>query len=328
MAFLTDARGVMLSDQASLQFAQSNMTYVEPGVYRQRFQNADYGRHLTVTTAGPQWAATATWQTMGEAGEAEWFSGNATDAPYVEVTMDQHNSPNYGIWSGFKWTVEELNQALLANVNMSNEKPMVARRKVERKLYKVAMTGDTTNKGAAFTGLINDGTVTAYDVAATGTGSSTLWNVKTPDQILYDVNTLLGGIQTATAEVDYADTLRLPPSAFRYISSARIGSDSSMTILEFLRRNNVYTAETQQPLDIGTIVELESASDEGEGRMIAYRNAPDVVDFWLPMPFQLLPVRSRSIMSFEGAGIARTGGTRIKLPAAIRYADRITDPTP
>lgn len=324
MTFLTDAQGVMLSDQASLQFVQSNLTYVEPGVYRQRFQNADYGRHLTVTTAGPNWAATATWQTMSEAGEAEWFSGNATDAPYVEVTMDQKNSPNYGIWSGFKWTVEELNQAYLAGVNMSAEKPNVARRKVERKLYKVAMVGDTT-KGPNFTGMLNDAAVTSYTVAASGTGSSTFWSNKTPDQILFDVNTLLDGIPSATAEIEYADTLRLPPAAFRYVSSTRLGGDTSMTILEFLRRNNTYTADTQQPLDIGTIPELATIGASGDGRMVAYRNSADVLDFWLPMPFQLLPVRSRSIMSFEGAGIARTGGTRIKLPAAIRYADRITD---
>lgn len=324
MAFLTDARGQMLNDAASLSFAQNNLSYVEPGIYRRKYQNADYRRHLPVVTEGQSWAASATWYAMDQVGEAKFVTGATTDIPYVGVTMDQFNSPNYMIASGFEWNVEELNQALIAGVNMSAEKPALSRQVVERRLYQIAMIG-ATEKGAAFTGLINDTGVTSYTVAATGNGSSTFWANKTPDQILTDVNTLLGGIPTATNEVEYADTLRLPPSAFRYLSSTRLGTNGdSMTILAFLRQNNIYTAETNQPLDIQSIPELGTAGTGGNGRMVAYRNAEEVVRFWLPMPFMLLPVRSRSIMSFEGAGLARTGGTQIKLTGAIRYADGIT----
>jgi len=325
MAFLTDARGVTLSDQVSLNFAQSNLSYIEPTVYMRKYQNADYARHLPVVTEGQAWAASSTWYAMDQTGEAKFVTGAATDIPYVGVSRDQFNAPNYMIAAGFEWNVEELNQALIAGLNVSSELPLVSRQVVERKLYTIAMTG-ATEKGTGFTGLVNDLTVTSYTVAATGTGTTTFWKNKTPDQILFDVNTLLGRIPSATANIEYADTLRVPPSAFRYLSSTRLGTNGdSITILEFLRKNNIYTADTQQPLDIGTIVELETAGAGGTGRMIAYRNAPEVVQFKLPMPFMLLPVRSRSILSFEGAGIARTGGTQIRLTSAIIYADGITD---
>lgn len=324
MAFLTDARGVTLSDQVSLNFVQSNLSYIEPTVYERRYQNADYARHLTVVTEGQQWAASATWYSVDKYGEAEFISGQSTDIPFVGMSKDQFNAPNYMIGSGFTWNVEEVNQALIAGVNISAELPLTSRQVVERKLYQIAMTG-AAEKGAGFTGLVNDTGVTSYTVAATGTGSSTFWANKTPDQILFDVNTLLGGIPTATANIEYADTLRLPPSAMRYISSVRLGNgDGSLTILRFLRENNILTAETGQALDIQSIPELETAGAGGNGRMIAYRNAPEVVRFSLPMPFMLLPIRSRSILSFEGAGIARTGGTQIRLTGAIRYADGIT----
>ena len=71
------------------------------------------------------------------------------------------------------------------------------------------------------------------------------------------------------------------------------------------------------------IDELETAGDGGTRRMVAYRRAPEVVRFWLPMPAMSLPLRSRSIMSYEGAILARTGGTQIRLTNAIRYADGI-----
>lgn len=329
MAFLTDARGVMLSDQASLSFVQNNLSYIEPQVYERRYQNADYRRHLSVVTEGPQWAASSTFYAMDRAGEAKFVTGAATDIPYVSLDRTQFNAPNYTIAAGYEWNVEEVNQALIANVNISAELPLTSRQVVERTLYSIAMTGKTNPANAAseknLTGLVNDTGVTSYTVAATGTGSSTFWANKTPDQILFDVNTLLGGIPTATANVEYADTLRLPPSAMRYISSVRLGNgDGPLTILRFLRENNILTAETGQVLDIQSIPELETAGAGGNGRMIAYRNAPEVVRFSLPMPFMLLPIRSRSIMSFEGAGIARTGGTQIRLTGAIRYADGIT----
>lgn len=324
MAFLTDRDGTMLNDAVSLNFVQSNLSNIESTVYERRYQNADYRRHLPVVTEGQQWAATTTWYASDTAGEAKFVTGAATDIPYVNITRDQFNAPNYMIASGFEWNIEEANQALITGVNLNADLPLASRQVVERRLYQIAMVG-ATEKGAGFTGFINDAGVTSYTVAATGTGSSTFWANKTPDQILFDVNTLLGGIPTATANVEYADALRLPPSAMRYLSSVRLGNgDGSLTILRFLRENNIYTAETGGVLDIQSIPELETAGAGGNGRMVAYRRSPEVVRFWLPLPFLLLPVRSRSIMSFEGAGIARTGGTQIKLTGAIRYADGIT----
>jgi len=319
---LMDATG-QINDQVALGFAQSNLSYIEQGVYRTRYPTFDYARHLKVDTEGNQWQASSTWYAMDTTGEAKFISGQSTDIPFVAMTRTQYNAPVYMVGSGWTWNIEELNQAAIAGVNISAELPATSRRVTERKLYDIAITGGGEKN---LTGLINDAAVTSYTVPNTGTGSSTFWSTKTPDQILFDVNTLLGGIPTATNNVEYADTLRLPPSAFRYISSTRLGTNGdSITILEFLRRNNIYTAETQQPLDIGTIQELETIGASGDGRMIAYRNSEEVVRFKLPMPFTILPVRSRSILSYESAGIARTGGTQIRLPGAIRYADRITD---
>jgi hypothetical protein len=324
MAFLTDASGTMLNDAVSLSFAQNNLSNIETQVYARKYQNADYARHVPVVTEGQQWAASTTWYASDTAGEAKFVTGASTDIPYVNVTRDQFNAPNYMIASGYEWNVEELNQALITGVNLSADLPLASRQVVERRLYQIAMIG-AAEKGTGFTGFINDAGVTSYTVGATGTGSSTFWANKTPDQILFDVNTLLGGIPTATANVEYADALRIPPSAMRYISSVRLGNgDGSMTILAFLRLNNILTAETGAPLDIASIPELETAGAGGNGRMVAYRRSPEVVRFWLPLPFLLMPVRSRSILSFEGAGVARTGGTQIKLTGAIRYADGIT----
>lgn len=321
---LMDAQtGMPISDQVALGFAQSNLTYLEPEVYRTKYPTFDYARHVPVDTSGAAWAQSSTWSSYDSTGEAKFISGQSTDIPFSKATKAQYTSPFYMIGSGWTWNIEEMNQAALLGMNMDAEGPQDSRRFVERKLYDTAIVG-AAEKG--WSGLINDPGVTSYTVAATGTGTSTFWNTKTPDQIIFDVNTLLRGIATATNNVEYADALRLPPTAFDYIATTRLGNTAnSDTILDFIRAKNLYTSRTRQELDIDVIPELETAGASGDGRAVAYRKATEVVRFKLPMPFNLLPVRSRSILSYEGAGIARTGGTQIRLPGAVRYADRITD---
>ena len=317
MANITDARGNILNDAASLNFAQSNLTNLEAGIYKAKYPAFDYAKHVPVVTEGNPYAASTTWSMMDGAGASRFINGNGTDIPYVGVTMDQRTGPNYEIALGYEWNVIELNQALMANVNMSAEKPALANRGVERQLYDIAMIG-APEKGAAFTGLINDAAVPTVDVQG-GTAEN-----KTPDEALRDVVTLMRGIPQDTNNLEYADALRLPPSVYDYWSVTRLGNgDGSMTILDFIREKNIYTIRTRQPLDIDVIDELETAGDGGARRMIAYRKAPEVVRFWLPMVPRSFPLRSRSIMSFEGAIMARTGGTQIRLTKAVRYADGI-----
>ncbi len=45
--------------------------------------------------------------------------------------------------------------------------------------------------------------------------------------------------------------------------------------------------------------------------------------FHLPMPHRFLPPFQKSSMSYEVAGIMRTGGLEVRLPKAISYLDGI-----
>ena len=99
-----------------------------------------------------------------------------------------------------------------------------------------------------------------------------------------------------------------------------------MTVLDYIRKNNIYTAETGQALAISPVRELATASQDGGGRMVASRRDEEVVRFHLPMPRRVLQPRQKSIMGFETGIIARTGGTEWRLPKAAAYADEVTAP--
>ena len=98
-----------------------------------------------------------------------------------------------------------------------------------------------------------------------------------------------------------------------------------MTVMDYVQRANVYTAQTGQALTIRTIRGLEDAAASSKGRMIAYRRDPQVLRLHLPMPHRFLPVWQTGPMSFVAPGIFRIGGLEIRRPGAVRYVDQITD---
>lgn len=310
--------------QAAMPFVIAQGRNIETRIYQRRYPTYNYGLHVPVVTEGNAWAIGTTFFTVDTAGEAKFLSGAGTDMPFNQATKDMASHDFAMIGSGWEWNLEEVNQAALYNLDLNATKALSASDKVERLLNSVAMIGSTEKN---WTGLINNPNVSRADVAANGTGSSTFWSSKTSAQIVDDMNALLSGIRENTSEVEWADTLRLPPEAFRLIASKEYGSgNGTLTILEYFRKNNIYTAETGQPLDIQPLRELATASQDGGGRMIAYRKDEEVLKFHLPMPRRVLQPRQKSIMGFETGIIARTGGTEIRLPGAVAYGDEITAP--
>jgi len=306
--------------QAALPFVVAQGRTVETRIYTKRYPTYNYAQVIPVVTEGNPWSVGTTFFTVDTAGEAKFLSGAGTDMPFNKSTKDMASHDFAMIGSGWEWTLEEVNQAALYGVNLQNTDAMSATDKVERKLNGIAFSGSTEKN---WTGFANSADVPRADVATPGT----FWPAKTVDQMLADVDEVLGRVRTQTSEVEWADSLALPPVAFRTAATKRLGAgDGMITVLEYLRKNNIYTAETGQALSIYPVRELATASQDGGGRMVAYRKDPEVLRFHLPMPRTVLQPRQKSIMGFETGIIARTGGTEWRLPKAAAYADEVTAP--
>jgi len=306
--------------QAALPFVVAQGRNIEAGVYARRYPTLNYNRVLPIVTEGNQWAIGTTFFTVDSAGEAKFISGAGTDMPFNKSSRDQASHDFAMIGSGWEWNLEEVNQSALYGINLPATDAASATDKIERLLNSIAFTG-STEKG--WPGFANSSAVPRADVATPGT----FWPAKTVDQMLADVDEVLGRVRTQTSEVEWADSIALPPVAFRTAATKRLGAgDGFMTVLEYIKKNNIYTAETDQPLNIYPVRELATASQDGGGRMVAYRKDREVVRFHLPMPRTVLQPRMKSLMGFEQGIIARTGGTEWRLPKSAAYADEITAP--
>lgn len=312
----------VLDAQAAYGFVTSQGRNIEATIYRRRYPNYDYAPHVPVVTEGNPWAIGTQFRISDWVGKAKFVSGKARDIPFVKTTREIASHDFLMVAASWEWSIEEVEQASLYGVNVRDDDAMAGDTAVQHKLYNVAMVGDTE---VNWTGLVNNASVPSANAGATGTNSSTFWADKTVDNILADFNAGLEAVRTQTGEVEQADTVRVPPAAFRLLATKRLGTDGSMgTLLQYVRANNIYTAETGGMLDIAPLRDLADVADGERGRAVYYRKDPEVLRFHLPLPRRVLAVNQVGLMAFEQGVISRTGGTEIRLPKAMFYQDGIT----
>lgn len=310
----------LADSQQALGFLVSQTAHIETEVYEIQYPDIQYPELVPIDTSANEWATTVTFYSSDKMGEANWFNHMAKDMPRADVERDKHDHSIHMAGIGYGYTLEELGQAMMVpNTNLSNDRAAAARRAYEEFMDNLALRGNTAK---SWTGLINNATATTV-TAVDGATSSTAWSAKTPDEILADINTAISGMWTASLNIELADTILLPYAEISRLVSKRV-TDTNMTVWDFLMRSNLYTSQTGQQLMIRGVRGLETASDDGSGRMVAYRRDPSVLKLHLPMPHRFLPVWQTGPMAFDVPGIFRTGGLEVRRPGALRYMDGIT----
>ncbi|MDR6290003.1 MULTISPECIES: DUF2184 domain-containing protein [Inquilinus] len=311
--------------QQALGFLVAQTSQIEAQAYEIQYPDIQYPSLVPVDTSANPWAKSVTFFSTDKLGQAAWHNALAKDVPLADVERNRSEQPVELAAIGYRYTTEELGQAMMIpGLNLSADRAAAAVRAYEEFMDGVALRGvPPSGVSKGWTGLINDANVFAGNVANDGAGASTLWSAKTPDQILRDINGLLGGVYTGSLTVEMADTLLLPVTQFDYIATTARTATSDVTILEHLRRNNTYTAITGAPLTIRAVRGLETAGAGSSARMVGYRRDPQVVKLHLPMPHRFQAPWQSGALAFDVPGIFRTGGVEIRRPKAFRYGDGI-----
>ena len=318
---------------AQLGFVESQVAYIEQKVEKIEYPFIQYPRLVPVVTeVEAEWARTITRFVSDMSGTAEWFTGRSGDMPLADTARRKIDVTIEMAAIGYDYTIEELNQAMMTPFpSLREDKAASARRASEELVDKLVLQGDT-DKG--FEGLINrpaynastqtDGVRTVD--APNGASGSPHFDNKTGEEVADDINTLLSGVYTMSRQVEMADTILFPVDVRSKLASKKMeGIDSA--VLDWVKRNNVYTSETNQPLMISTVRGLETAATGNTGRMVAYRRDPDVLRLHYPMLHRFLPPWEANPMTIQVWGIMRLAGLEIRRPGAFRYMDGIS-PTP
>ncbi|MEQ1716254.1 MAG: major capsid family protein, partial [Hyphomicrobium sp.] len=252
---MTGIRTFDASPQAALGFLIAQTTHIEANVWARRYPDITYQDFVPVDFSANPWAPSITYFSTDRIGSAKWGTGTMTDFPFSEVERSKFETAVHIAAAGYKYGIEEINQARMLGMNLPGDKAAAARRAYEEMTEKVAFFGDAAK---SFKGLTNYVGITTV-AAPNGAAASPLWSSKTPNEILNDMNNLVAGIYINSLTTEMADTIVLPLASFSYISVTPVNNLSSMTILEYIKQNNIFTATTGRPLTIKAMRQLDTA---------------------------------------------------------------------
>lgn len=177
-------------------------------------------------------------------------------------------------------------------------------------------------------GLLNSSLITAASVANDGTGSSTLWKNKTPEQILRDID---DAILSAWAASGYDNSaipnhILVDPENFAYLNRtvfAANGATAPVSLLNYLLDNNIAKAKGVD-LFIGECKFCVGAGVGSTNRMVAYVNQRRFVGMDVPVPLgRVMTQPNIQTASYDSLYMANVGQVKIHYTEPFIYRDGI-----
>jgi hypothetical protein len=304
--------------QQALGFAVSQTAYIEQQVYQTQYPDIQYPALIPVDTSANEWAKSVTYYSSDKVGRAGWFHHYAKDIHIADIERSKNEVGIEMADIGYRWTLEELGQAMMIpGTNLGPDRAAAALRAYEEFMDDIALRGKAEK---SMNGIYDYPGITT--VLAGIEGGHTVWNLKSADAMIDDVNNAITGVYTESLTVEMADTILLPIQCLTILSTKRI-PNTQASALEYLTTKNVYSLVTGRPLTIRGVRGLETAGQGGSGRMVAYRRDPQVLKMHIPMTHRFLPVWQTGPLVFDVPGIFRVAGLEIRRPKAVRYVDGI-----
>lgn len=251
-----------------------------------------------------------------------WISDQTTTIPGVDVNGERIVTPLRPLAREIVYSSIELDRSRLIGQSIDLVKMDAFNMKYQMDTDEMVYVGDTF---VGATGLVNSPLVATATVANGALGSP-LWEQKTPDEILADINEMLNAAWQDSGFTQVPRELRLPPKKFAYIQNQKVSTAADKSILNFLRDNSLSNSVNGAPLNIQPLKWLTATADGGPGpgvgganRMIAYTNEQN------RLRFPMVPVRRENTyyhgINFHAPYVWAMGEVEILYPETIAYRD-------
>lgn len=309
---------------SGMTFLQSELEKLDP-LLREPLSSFNYPRDIFIETGGG-WVETVSamnvdYGVAGGSGDAAFGGGALNNIRLIQANLGKDIYPlhPYEVAMSVKFidlekgsiTGRSLEQMYDDGIRMDFDKHMDTNTYLGYERYGTY-------------GLINDPRVTTASVAA-GASGKTLWNKKTPDEILADINEQIVAQWTA-AEYDnasIANHILIPAAQYAYLISQKVSEAGNISILQFLLDNNI---AKQKSVDL-VIAESRYCTGAGAGgtdRMIIYRNERKYLSMDLAVPLaRVMTAPNVGNASYDSLYVANVGSVKKHYLQTIRYVDGI-----
>lgn len=317
-----------------LNFVRNQTHVLNTRAYEVEYPEMDFAALVPVNTSYPEFADGVDSFISDKVGEAKWQSGYAKDIPLADISLQMVSSRMAMYAVGYRYNFEELGKAQFNNFPLTARKAEAARFASEVFQWETALFG-AGHPG--WTGLLNSAYATIIPSAATGTAAPNTSFVnaagqlnKTPMQVITELNQLISGPISGTGSLMsiLSDTMLFPEIVLRAMENTPFGESSPNTsVLEYFKRNNIYTLRTGLQLTIRELPLLARSATTviaGGGRILAYRNSQDMIELPMPMPYRFLPVYPDGPLNYIIPGVGRVGQLQVFRSNMLRYLDGVS----
>ncbi len=251
---------------------------------------------------------------MTKVGSARIVTDYANDIPLADVFTEETTSNVRSIAEAAQWSIQEIRNSKLANMNLDRDKTDAAREDILRKENLIAWEGDATHGLAGF---FTDTNIPRFTVP-TGVGGVT-WALKTGAEMVLDMNLTVNPISENTNGVEAPDTLLIPRAQYNRAITTRMETGTDTTALRFFAENSPYISGMENIIPIDDIAGLGTA---GVDTLIAYEKKANKLVMNIPLDLEQFPPQVRDMVT-KVIYHERFGGVLIKKPLSIRIGQGI-----
>lgn len=294
----------------SLFFAR-DLEKVKSKSYDVRYPEYTAMRVIPLATDAGIGVEVITYRQYDAVGFAKIISNYATDLPRVDLIGKEFFSKVKSLGDSYGYSVQDIRAAQFAGKPLEQRKANAARQAIEQQINTIAYTGDAAS---GLVGLFTHPNITTYTLPADGTGSTTTFKTKTPDQVLRDLNGMVNKVKELTKGVESPDTLLISHNVHGDISTRARSTTSDTTILEFFLKNSPYIKNVE------VIPECASAGAGNTELAMMFKKSEDKLTLEIPQMFEQFPPQAKGL-EFVIPCHARIGGVIIYYPLSVIKAE-------
>jgi hypothetical protein len=281
-------------------FLKQQLNHVLNLVFEESFPALKARSFVPVNRGIPSAAETVSTRIWDSYGEAKVLNAGADDFPSVSIGQREAFAAIKSLGCYFEYSVLDLRRSELAGTGLDAKLAIAARQTIESKIDKLAVNGD---ERVGIKGLCNHEGIDSHGLSKWFDDKGKA--LKTPEQMLGDINQMISVIAENTNNVLLPDTLLLPVKHYSYLAQTPFSALSQVTILNYLLSNNPYIK------NIDWWVHLKD-------RCIVYPRTPQALEMYIPLEFEMLGPQSVG-MNIRVHCHARFGGVQVYTPKACAY---------
>ena len=260
-------------------FYISQLANLESTIYEAKYTSINYAEMVPINANVPEWADSWDYISYDAVTVGKFIGSSADDLPNVTASANKTSVPIGYAGNSFSYSLDELRKTQQLRMPIDTIKARAAFRGAQEHTQRVAYFGDAAR---GMSGLFNNPNVSLDN-------STTDWTIATGEAIVADMNSLLVKIWINSANTHLPNAIAMDSNRFALISSRPMSATfPNMTILEYFKKNNLYTTSTGAEIKIFPRLQLKGAGGSGKDRMMAYELNDENLGIVNPIPWRAL----------------------------------------